>query len=117
MPEAISLGASLLGIAGAGIKIVTTLRTFAASYSSASSRINSLLAEVALTASILTALGNTVKEYEFELHLRVENFEHARGLVEGCFERLSAALKEAKKDEKMNWNGFGRRRSPSFAIG
>jgi hypothetical protein len=38
-------------------------------------------------------------------------------LVEGCFERLSAALKEAKKDDKVDWNGFGKMRSPSFAIG
>jgi hypothetical protein len=70
MADATGLGASLLGIAGAGIKIVTTLRTFAASYSRASGRINSLSADVALTASILTELGNTVKEYEVELHFR-----------------------------------------------
>ena len=97
MAEAIGLGASLLGIAGAGIKIVTTLRTFAASYSSASSRIKNLSADVALTASILTELGNTVKEYEVELHLRIDNFERARSLVESCFEKLSAALEKAKR--------------------
>jgi hypothetical protein len=64
-----------------------------------------------LTASILTELGNTVKEYEAELHLRVENFERARSLVEVCFEKLSAALKRAKKDEKVKWNSFGKRRA------
>jgi hypothetical protein len=54
-------------------------------------------------------LGNTVKEYEVELHLRVENFERAKSLVEGCFEKLSAALREAKKDENVKWNSFGKR--------
>jgi len=48
-------------------------------------------------ASILTELGNTVKEYEVELHLRIDNFERARSLVESCFEKLSAALEMAKR--------------------
>lgn len=97
MAEAISLGESFLGIAGAGIKIVTTLHIFAASYTNASSRINSLSADVALTASILTELGNTVKEYEVELHLRVENFERARSLVEGCFEKVECCVEEGEE--------------------
>jgi AMMECR1 domain-containing protein len=41
--------------------------------------------------------------------LRVENFERAKSLVEGCFEKLSAALREAKKDENVKWNSFGKR--------
>jgi hypothetical protein len=61
MAELIGLSASILGIAAFGASLVTTLRSFARSYSSAKQKINDLATDVALTASILVDLGKRSK--------------------------------------------------------
>jgi hypothetical protein len=102
--KVIGLGASFLGIAGVGIKIVTTLRTFGASFLCIQQNQPPISWGRAHGVHSNRA-KNVVKEYEVELHLRVENFEPAKSVVEGCFERLSAALNEPKKDDdQMSWN-------------
>ncbi|RFU34275.1 hypothetical protein B7463_g2056, partial [Scytalidium lignicola] len=114
MAEAIGLGASILGIATFGAQVVTKLRTFSKSYTTADEKISELSASVALTTSILTDLGNTVGEYEIEFRIKAENFVAVKAACEMCFGRLKEALKKAKKSEeygkgkeKMNGNGNG----------
>jgi hypothetical protein len=99
MAEAIGLGASILSIAAFGATVVTTLRIFATSYSSADQKIKDLSGDVALTASILTDLGNTVKEYEVEFRLKADNFSRAEAACERNFETLRKALREARKND------------------
>ncbi len=99
MAEAIGLASSLLAIAAFGASVVTTLRTFAASYSRAEQRVNELSFSVALTASILTELGYTIKQYEAEFHITAHNFMSAKTACENNFNKLSKALKSAKVNE------------------
>lgn len=99
MAEAIGLGASILGIAAFGATVVTTLRKFGGSYTTADEKLAVLSANVSLTASILTELGNTIKEYEKDLHLTAHNFVRVKAACERDFQRLHSALRRAKKGE------------------
>jgi hypothetical protein len=60
--EAIGLGASIIGIAGAGVPTVRALTKFRISYRGSDKKINELAARVSLTATILHSTGETVKE-------------------------------------------------------
>ncbi|KAH6674789.1 hypothetical protein B0J14DRAFT_21998 [Halenospora varia] len=102
MAEAIGLGSSILGIASFGASVVTTLHKLTTSYRGADAKINSLSSDIALTASILTSLGHTVKEYEVEFHLKADNFIPAREQCEKNFERLSKALRDVRKSDRKD---------------
>ncbi|KAH8819401.1 hypothetical protein F5884DRAFT_10527 [Xylogone sp. PMI_703] len=99
MAEVIGLGASILGIATFGAQVVTKLRTFTRSYSTANEKVDELSSSVALTTSILTDLGNTVGEYEVEFRLKAENFAVAKSVCTLCFLRLKEGLHKAKKND------------------
>jgi len=107
MAEAISFGASILGIAAFGASVVTTLRTFASSYSNADEKVKDLSADVAVTVSILTELGNTIKEYEVEFGLKSDNFAGVKAICEKNFQRLQKALREAKHEQLKEGKGKG----------
>jgi hypothetical protein len=108
MAEAIGLGASLLGIAAAGAKVVTTLRVFLTSYTSADQKTSDLSTDVSLTASILTELATTVQEYEVEFRLKADNFNKAKEICERNFNLLHKAIKEAKKSITRESTGTDR---------
>lgn len=97
MAEAIGLAASLAGIAGTAVTIVTKLRLFAIPFSEADEKVNSLSANVALTASILTELAKTVEELEKEMCITVDNFVVAKAICEGNFKKLQTALGEVQR--------------------
>jgi hypothetical protein len=99
MGDPLSFAASLLGIASFGISMVTTLSTFTLSYTSASKKILSLSADISVTSSILTSLGNTIQEYEAEFHFKIDNFENAKAACERNFNNLGKAIKAVKRDK------------------
>jgi hypothetical protein len=99
MAEAIGLAASILQVAVFGASVVTTLRTLSSSYSSAEQKVKDLSSDISLTASILTSLGNTIQEYEYDLHFKEHQFRPAKEACERNFQRLRKALKEAKRSD------------------
>jgi hypothetical protein len=111
MGDPLSFAASLLGIASFGISMVTTLSTFTLSYTSASEKISSLSADISVTSSILTSLGNTIQEYEAEFHFKIDNFQNAKAACEKNFDNLGNAIKAVKRDKikdvigKKIWRG------------
>jgi len=123
MAEAIGLGASILQIAYFGASLVTTLRMLSKSYSSAEQKVQDLSSDVSVTSSILTSLGTTIEEYDYQLHFKEDNFRPAKEACERNFLRLRKALKEAKRNEYAKVKGKGKDKSLSpwdklmFALG
>jgi hypothetical protein len=62
MAEAAGLAASIVGIAGAGVTVVSTLTKFGISFRGSNEKINSLAGRVSLTASILSDIATTVEQ-------------------------------------------------------
>jgi hypothetical protein len=99
MAEAIGLAASLLGIAGVGVSIVTTLSKFKDLYLHHDVHIDSLSVKVSITSSILTQLGNVVQPYEKEFHILEDNFQKVKQSCGKDFETLRMALRMMKPDD------------------
>jgi hypothetical protein len=99
MAEAIGLGASIAGLATFGAQIVTNLRTYVSAYQRAEHKINDLSSDLALINSILTDLGASITKYEVKFHISPKNFIEAKATCERNFEKLSQALKEAKRED------------------
>lgn len=99
MAEAIGLGASIAGLATFGAQIVTNLRTYVSAYQRAEHKINDLSSDLALINSILTDLGASITKYEVKFHITAKNFIEAKATCERNFEKLSKALKEAKRED------------------
>ena len=62
MAEAIGLAASIVGIASAGVSVVSTLTKFGISFRGSNDKISSLAGRVSLTASILSDIATTVEQ-------------------------------------------------------
>lgn len=122
MAEAIGLAASLLGIAGVGVSIVSTLAKFHDLYCDYDERIDRLSAKVSVTASILTQLGTVVQQYEMEFHLVDDNFQKVRETCRRDFETLRTALRMVKPDNNAESDastfksvrGFTASKNPRF---
>lgn len=112
MAEAIGLGASILGIAGAGISVVQTLRKFVGSFTAADQRIRDLYSDVQLTADILKDLGELVQKYEKEYKISSGNFRAVNEACERNFERLEKALgvavSQERRELKLKIDGLGK---------
>jgi hypothetical protein len=76
---AVGFGASVLGIAGAGIAVATTLIQFSASYKGSTQKIEDLFSRVSLTATILTTVGNTIEIHKD--YFKEDNFREKFGRV------------------------------------
>jgi hypothetical protein len=97
MAEAVGFASAIAGLAAFGIQIVTTLNTFATTYSHAEEQVKALAASVALTTSILESIGKEIKEYEDQLHVTVEQYIAVSDMCKKNFDALWAALKVVKK--------------------
>jgi hypothetical protein len=107
---AIGFGASVLGIASAGIAVATTLIRFSTSYSGSSEKIEDLSSRVSLTATILTTVGNTIDNHKD--YFKQDNFREKFGRVtDRCkkdYSVLDAALHRAKGKVEDVGLGSGR---------
>lgn len=100
MAETIGLSASIIGIASAGISVVTALTKFGISYKESDSKIQELAARVSLTVTILKAIGDTVEGSE--AGFKKEEFMVTwKDVLDACarnYEKLNDALSKAKLD-------------------
>ena len=97
---AIGFGASVLGIASAGISVASTLMRFSASYKSSAEKIEDLSSRVSLTATILTTVGNTIENHRD--YFKEDDFREKFGRVtERCkkdYGLLGQALSKARSE-------------------
>lgn len=99
MAEAAGLAASILAIAGAGISITTTLYRFTKSYQSTDRKVEGIVTTVSVTSSILTELGNAIKEHPDDLQ-KLNRWALFSDTIAGCkkdFEIIGIAIGEARK--------------------
>src|SRR5947207_2106576 len=64
MAEALGIGASIISVATAGISVASSLVHFTISYRNSTKKLEALASRVTLSATILTEVGNTIKENE-----------------------------------------------------
>jgi hypothetical protein len=99
---AIGFGASVLGIASAGISVATTLIRFSVSYSGSAEKIEDLSSRVSLTATILTTVGNTIETHK--IYFKEDNFKGVWGrVINRCqtdYGNLEQALTKARSEVK-----------------
>ena len=103
MAEVIGLSASIIGIAGAGVSVVTALTKFGISYKDSNNKINELAARVSLTATILQAIGDTVKDNEdgFKREAFMVTWKEVLDSCAGNYENIQAAISKAKGREAV----------------
>ena len=107
MAEAIGLAASIVGIASAGVSVVSTLTKFGVSFRGSSDKINSLAGRVSLTASILSDIATTVEQNASGF--RKEEFRRTwrkvLSLCEDSYGKLEKALLKARRSGTSKGKG------------
>lgn len=101
MAEAIGIVGSLVGIASAGVSVVSALTKFGISIRGSNEKISALAGRVSLTASILSDIGDTVKEHVSEF--KDEEFQRTWAKVltscKESYKRLEKGLEKARRSK------------------
>ena len=106
--DGVSVAASVLGIAGAGIKISVELVTFATRIDTASERITSIGNEVSLTAGVLQQLGDLLQQEQPQHEASVfsegglRTTKASADVCAGVFKSLKQAINAASKQLRSN---------------
>lgn len=99
MAEAIGLAASIVGIASAGVSVVSALTKFGISFRGSNDKINFLAGRVSLTASILSDIATTVEQNASGFK-KVEFWKTWRKVLLSCedsYGKLEKALLKARR--------------------
>ena len=107
MAEAIGLAASIVGIASAGVSVVSTLTKFGISFRGSNDKIDSLAGRVSLTASILSVIATTVEQNASGFK-KEEFWRTWRKVLSSCEEsygKLEKALLKARKSGTSRGKG------------
>lgn len=97
----IGLIASVIQVAGAGLKLSQTLYQYAETVASADRRIKDIAKEVQLTSFVIDELGHVFKQDQTSALLSKNALKTADETVRECssvFTELDAALKKTKKN-------------------
>lgn len=97
----ISLIASVIQVAGAGLKLSQTLYQYADTVASADRRIKDIAKEVQLTSFVIDELGHIFKQDQSSTLLSENAIKTAKETVQECstvFTELDASLKKTKKN-------------------
>lgn len=105
MAELIGLTASILSIAGAGVKLSTTLYTFAESASRADQDIADIAGDVALTANVLDSVGNVLKENETKCLASKAALNDAESILKRCESVFGDIRQVIEKRTKIGKDG------------
>jgi hypothetical protein len=84
MAELVGLTASIVSIASAGVKLSTTLYTFAESASRADQDVTDIASDVALTANVLDSVGIVLKEDETKCLASKAALNDADNIIKRC---------------------------------
>jgi hypothetical protein len=108
----IGLIASVIGIAGAGIKLSITLYTFSETVATAADSIKAIAKDVSLTSAVLEELGSNLKQDEQARLYSGTALKTAQAVVVDCeavFKQIDSAL--SKSIERIGGvTGSGRRK-------
>jgi hypothetical protein len=112
--DPLSICASVISLAGAGIKLSTTLYTYSETAFRADRSVKEIAQDVSLTSSVLGELGTLLEQDRKENICSANALKTASETVIGCkevFDEINEALEKAvKKNSKMS--GMQRLRWP-----
>lgn len=97
----IGIIASVIQVAGAGLKLSETLYQYTDSVSGAESRVKNIAKDVQLTSSVIEELGYVFKQDQSSTLLSKSAIKTADETIRECstvFSELDAALKKTKKN-------------------
>lgn len=104
------IAASIIGIAGAGVSVVSALTKFSISIRGSSEKINALASRVSLTASILSDIATTIEGNEGGF--RAKEFTGTwEGVLRGCeasYEKIGMAVGKARRRGGGTSDGDGK---------
>jgi hypothetical protein len=105
MAEA-GLVATIVGIAGAGVKLSITLYTFSETVATASSEIKNVARDVSLTSSVLEQLGANLKQDEQAKLYSGSAVQTAKDVMTECeavFQEIDGVLAKATDSVAKRW--------------
>ncbi|KAL9058453.1 MAG: hypothetical protein Q9162_001748 [Coniocarpon cinnabarinum] len=100
MADPLSISASIVSVAGAGIKLSTTLYTYAETAFRADESLKSIAQEVSLTSAVINELASILKQDDGPQICSENAVQTARDTIVGCkevFEEINAALQQSLK--------------------
>ena len=114
MAEVVGLAASIIQIAGAGVKLSTALYTYVGSAARADQDISDIAGDVALTSNVLDCVGTVFKEDDSKSVISKRAVEDASGIIKRCeavFEEINQLVEKRRKtskDGKKTTSTFGK---------
>jgi hypothetical protein len=111
MADPLSIAASIVGIAGAGIKLSSTLYTYTETVINADKNIKEIARDLSITSSVITELGKLLGDEEEGKALTLASgsaLETTREAVNGCDEVFREIQKELDKCLDLNGDGKGK---------
>jgi STAND-like protein len=109
MTDPLSVTASILGVAGAGIKLATTLYTYSDAALTADRSVRTIANDISLTASVLSELGTLLEHDNADKLVSTRALETAGQTVTGCkevFEEIDDAVgKMLGGAKRKEWKG------------
>ena len=98
MADPLSITASILGVAGAGTKLATTLYTYAETAFHADKSLKNIAQDVSLTSAVINELAQVLKHEDGPRICSESAVQTAQSTIDGCrdvFEEINAAFKRS----------------------
>ena len=114
MAELVGLAASIIQIAGAGVKLSTTLYNFVGSATRADQEIIDIAGDVEITANALDSVGKVFEDEDAPSLVSKKAIEHATNLIKRCeavFGEIHEVIdkrRKISKDGKKSLSAFGK---------
>ena len=110
MADPLSIAASVLQVAGAGLKLATTLYTYSDTVFRADSDVKAIAQDISLTASVLNELGTLLNQDSRDRLVSPTALETAESTVQSCrvvFDEVADALAKAMGSRGSSTIGKG----------
>jgi hypothetical protein len=114
MAEVVGIAASIIQIAGAGVKLSTALYTYVGSAARADQDITDIAGDVALTANVLDCVGSVFKEDDAKCLISKAAVRDATSIIQRCedvfkeIDHLIEKRRKVTKDGKKTTSAFGK---------
>jgi hypothetical protein len=114
MAELVGLAASIIQIAGVGVKLSTTLYNFVGSATRADQEITDIAGDVEITANALDSVGKVFEDEDAPSVVSKKAIEHANSLIKRCeavFREIHEVIdkrRKISKDGKKSLSALGK---------
>lgn len=103
--EPLSVAASVLEVAGAGLKLATTLYTFAETVFHADKELKNVARDLSLTSSVIKELGTVLEQDQASRICSQNAIQTAKDTIQGCQDvsrEIDAAMQRSLRSENKS---------------